>query len=131
MHERRDFISIADPVSNAEHIGPLAKVCVVNVNNPINVQDQIQLPKTDGPVLTKKQSTVSVAVYGKSPSRKHVDWKRPRSAHGARRLEAVIDEPLIGEDVKSINPTRIEGHKQNRSAPEKVQNRKRMYEERC
>lgn len=46
MDERSAAIPIADPVENAEHKEPLEEVCVLNIDNLMNAQNQMQLPKT-------------------------------------------------------------------------------------
>lgn len=53
---------IEDTVDNAEHKEPLVKVCSVNVENLINAHYQMQLPKTDGTVSTKRETAAHITL---------------------------------------------------------------------
>lgn len=98
--KRSVAIPITDPIDNVEQNQPLAEECVANVEKYMKAEAQTQLPKTDGTLLTKKETPTHIVMHGMLESPNHVVLSKTTSENDARTSEVVFDDPMMREGMK-------------------------------
>lgn len=100
MQEQSESIPITEPVENAAHEEPLAKICVMDIDNMSNAEDQTEMRKKDGTALTKAEMTARIALHGMLTNQNHVDRSKPTSENDARTSAADVEDPIMENAMK-------------------------------
>lgn len=81
-------------MDNASHKEPLAEVCVMNLDNLLNANDQTEMPKMDVTVLMKSETAALIELNSMLPRRNHVDRSKLTSENDARTSAADVEKQI-------------------------------------